>query len=197
MPQLHTRLSGYQVELSQVTQADIEQVRQWRNDPAIAQYMLSQEQISVEQQQAWFNKINGDNRQQHFIIRYKGEAIGVANIRAYYQGENLLNARLIEPGLYIASSRYRGNILAFSPALLLNDYCFNILGVPQLLAMVKASNQAALNYNAKLGYKILNSGELIEIRLNKHDYQQASASLQALLNRPVRQPTVKKETKHG
>lgn len=188
MTALKGTLSGYQVQLDSITQADIEQVRQWRNDPTVAQFMLSQVQISKQQQQAWFNKIVRDNSQQHFIIRYKEVAIGVANIKAYYQGENLLNARLIEPGLYIADERYRGNILAFSPTLLLNDYCFEVLGVEHLIAIVKATNTAALNYNLQLGYQIEGSGELIEIKLTKVAYERHAKGLKALLNRPPREP---------
>tara|TARA_R110000868_G_scaffold250297_1_gene506804 strand:+ start:1432 stop:2004 length:573 start_codon:yes stop_codon:yes gene_type:complete len=186
MSELSTGLSGYQIQLKPMQQADIEQVRLWRNDPEVARHMLSQDKISTEQQQAWFKKISGDKRQQHFIIYYKDQAIGAANIRAYYQGESLENARAIEPGLYIADEKYRGNILAYSPTLLLNDYCFEVLGVQKLVAVVKASNTAALNYNLKLGYKVESSGDLLEISLNQTDYQHHSKILKALLNRPAR-----------
>ena len=193
MSTLSKGLSGYQIQLKPMQQADIEQVRLWRNDPEVAQHMLSQDEISAEQQQAWFNKISVDKRQQHFVIFYKDKPIGAANIKAYYQGENLENARAIEPGLYIADERYRGNIVAFSPTLLLNDYCFEVLGVQKLVAVVKASNVAALNYNLKLGYKVENAGDLLEISLNYADYQQHSKTLKALLNRPVR--TTKNEVR--
>ncbi|WP_340678131.1 GNAT family N-acetyltransferase [Paraglaciecola sp.] len=186
MTLLSHSLNGYQVQLKSMSQADIEQVRLWRNDPQVAQHMLSQDSISAEQQQAWFNKIKDDKRQQHFVINYKGQAIGAANIRAYFQGENLHNARAIEPGLYIADERYRGNILAFSPTLLLNDYCFEVLGAQKLMAVVKASNTAALNYNLKLGYQVEKSGDLLEISLNYADYQDSTKGLKALLNRPAR-----------
>ncbi|KXI27908.1 GNAT family N-acetyltransferase [Paraglaciecola hydrolytica] len=183
---LLTQLQGYQVRLDAVTQDDLEMIRQWRNDPSVAQFMLSQESISTEQQQAWFKKISRDFSQQHFVIFYKNEAIGVANIKAYYQGETLDNARVIEPGLYIADNRYRNNILAFAPTLVLNDYCFEVLGVQALLAVVKADNLAALNYNTKLGYQIEKQAELVEIRLNQADYQHHTHGLKALLNRPAR-----------
>jgi RimJ/RimL family protein N-acetyltransferase len=181
------KLSGYQVILTEVCEDDIETIRQWRNDPAVSQYMLSQGIISVEQQQAWFNKIRRDNRQQHFVIHYKNQAIGVANIKACYPGESLGTARAIEPGLYIADEKYRNNILAFAPSLVLNDYCFDELSCKQLKAIVKGGNLAALNYNQKLGYQIEKYNEspvgLVEIRLNKTDYQQHTVKLKALLSR--------------
>ena len=176
-------LQGYQVVLRPLLQEDLEQVRLWRNDPAISQFMLSQDEISAEQQQAWYCNIEGDDSQQHFVILYKDEPIGAANIKARYQGQSLSEAKVVEPGLYIANERYRNNILAFAPTLLLNDYCFDQLGVTSLVAVVKADNSAALNYNLKLGYRIDKKGELIEISLRKGDYQQHSSLLKALLSR--------------
>ncbi len=180
-------LSGYQVVLNEVTKSDIELIRQWRNDPNVSQYMLCQDIISQKQQLAWFKKIQLDTSQQHFVIHYKGLPIGVANIRTYYQGESLNTARAIEPGLYIANDKYRNNILAFAPTLLLNDYCFEQLGCQELKAIVKADNTAALNYNAKLGYQIEkhteNQADVIAITLHKNDYQQHTVQLKALLSR--------------
>lgn len=180
-------LSGYQVILKEVCEDDIECIRQWRNDPGVSRYMLSQDIISAEQQRTWFNKIQRDDSQQHFVIHYKNQAIGVANIRACYSGESLKTARAIEPGLYIAREKYRNNILAFAPTLVLNDYCFEYLACKQLKAVVKGDNLAALNYNQKLGYQIEKHSEspveLIEIRLNKADYQQHTVQLKALLSR--------------
>ncbi|MCC2615109.1 GNAT family N-acetyltransferase [Aestuariibacter halophilus] len=176
-------LQGYQVTLTPVGEDDLDLLRQWRNDPDIARQMLSQEPISEEQQQAWFKKISRDPAQQHFVIRFRDEPIGSANIKACGPGKTLKTATTIEPGLYIGDPRYRQNILAFAPTLVLNDYCFEQLGVQQLRAVVKATNTAALNYNQKLGYRTLNSGDLVEITLNFEDYQQHTRAMKALLSR--------------
>jgi RimJ/RimL family protein N-acetyltransferase len=185
MVELRRQLNGYQVTLQAVVEDELERIRQWRNNPSVAQFMLSQDTISEEQQRAWFKKISRDLSQQHFMIYYKNQAIGVANIKSYYQGETLFNARIIEPGLYIADERYRGNILAFAPSLMLVDYCFDVLRTNNLIAVVKADNQAALNYNEKLGYKIEKQGELVELTLNKDDYQKKTQGLKTLFNLPV------------
>lgn len=185
-PLIPNKLAAYQVELNQITQADLEQVRAWRNDPNVAKYMLSQQEISQEQQQAWFQKICRDPSQVHFMIVYKSQAIGVANIRAFYQGEDVSNARVIEPGLYIGHEKYRNNLLAFAPTLVLNDYCFETLKVESLKAVVKADNQAALNYNQKIGYTVDKQAELVEISLIDSNYQQSTKVLKSLLSRPAK-----------
>lgn len=176
-------LSGYSVSLRPVIESDLEQLRVWRNDPQVSQYMLSQDIISAEQQLAWFKKIQRDPSQLHFIIEYKQQPIGSANIKARGIGKTLQQADVIEPGLYIALEQYRNNIVAFAPTLLLNDYCFEQLRCQCLRAIVKPDNQAALHYNQKLGYKIITNGELIEIELNFDDYQAHTQGLKALLSR--------------
>ena len=178
-----TPLAGYSVELLPVAEDDLEMIRQWRNSPAVSQYMLSRDEISQEQQLAWFKKLQRENNQQHWVIYYKNQAIGSANIKACYKGQELSTATAIEAGLYIADERYRGNIIAFAPALLINDYCFSTLNTGQMLAVVKPSNTAALNYNQKLGYKIQQRGELITLTLTKQDYQQATQLIKQFLSR--------------
>lgn len=177
-------LQGYQVTLRPVQQADLEQLRAWRNQQDVSQFMLSQDTISREQQQAWFNRICTSESEAHFIIEYKGEGIGSANIKARGIGARLAKAKCIEPGLYIANPKYRNNILAFSPTLLLNDYCFETLQALTLRAVVKPENAAALKYNQKIGYREVSRSELVEIELNFDDYQRHTAMIKGLLSRP-------------
>lgn len=177
------KLTGYQIELSTVTEEDLPLMRSWRNSPDVSQFMISQESISEEQQLAWFNKIQRDTTQHHYVIFYKSQPIGSANIKSRGVNISLQQASVVEPGLYIGVEKYRNNILAFAPTLLLNDYCFNTLGVKKLVAVVKADNQVALNYNKKIGYKVDNQGELIDISLNFEDYQQHTKQLKGFLSR--------------
>ncbi len=177
------RLQGYGVVLRAIEVNDLETLRTWRNDPQVSQFMLSQEPITAEQQSAWYAHIQRAHNQQHFVIEYKGQAIGSANVKTRGIAENLLHAQTLEPGLYIGEAAYRQNIVAFAPTLLLNDYCFETLGCKRLRAVVKAENQAALNYNQKLGYRIVEHGDLIEIELNFEDYQTHTRMLKGLLSR--------------
>ncbi|MBC3765031.1 GNAT family N-acetyltransferase [Neptunicella marina] len=178
-------LKGYQVVLRDINQDDLSMLRDWRNSAEVSRYMLSQEQITAEQQLAWFNKIQRDESQQHWIIEYKQQAIGSINIKANTVGKKLTEAKELEVGLYIADNRYRGNIVAFAPTLLVNDYCFNQLGVEALIAVVKTDNQAALSYNQKLGYQLQKQQDNLQhIRLNQANYEQATSTIKQLLSRP-------------
>lgn len=180
------KLFGYQVVLKPVEQADLEMMRNWRNDPEISSLMLSQSHISKEDQQRWFEGICNAEDQGHWVINYKNIPIGVANIRAVQAGVPLPQAKAIEPGLYIADNRYKGNILAFAPSLLLADYCFEELGAEQLQARVKPENQGAIRYNQQLGYDNSTTGKLVEMILTKPAYQQATRKIKTLLSRVPR-----------
>ncbi len=175
-------LEGYQIKLVQIQESDLEMLRLWRNDPKVSQYMLTQETISAEQQCKWFEKIKRDPKQLQFVIYYKDNPIGAANLRAI-DGESIHEATILEPGLYIYEDKYRANLLTFAPTLLLNDYCFYELGAETLRAVVRPDNIAALNYNQKLGYKVATEGALVEIELDKVSYEQASQPLKGLLSR--------------
>lgn len=180
-------LSGYQVTLRDVAQDDLEMIRNWRNDPETRQHMLSQETISPEQQSAWFDRLQSDPCQRQWLILYRDKPIGVASIKSVDDGTPLDAASRVEPGLYIADLAYRGNILAFAPTLLMNDYCFGQLGASELQATVKEDNEAALGYNRKLGYReVERQSGLVRIALGPEDYEVSAAPIKAFLSRPVR-----------
>lgn len=180
----------FSVELRPLQRAQLELLRQWRNDPIIAAPMLQQQLISAEMQQQWFNRIQQDQRQAQFVIYYKEEAIGACNLKSA-DGLELGQSETIESGFYLAHPRFRGTLLAFFPALALNQYCFERLNCKTLLAQVKLSNHAALRFNEKLGYRrqpdhvIVQTGskqsgfetvELAVFKLSETDHQHAAAT---------------------
>ncbi len=146
-------IRAYGVDLTPVLATDLPQLRTWRNSPDIAAQMLDQRQISPEAQQLWFSRISNDASQQHFVIRYKDQPVGACNLKQP-DGEAITGSAILESGFYLADPRFRGSMLAFFPALALNQYCFQTLGCTTLLAHVKLDNQAALRFNQQLGYQM-------------------------------------------
>lgn len=176
-------LSGYQVELLPMTQAHQSQMRSWRNQEEIRQQMLSDEMISEEQQQAWFKKTRLDPKQLHWVIKFRDQLIGATNVKSLETGKTAEQASLLEPGLYIGEQRYQGNIVAFAPTLAMYDFCFEQLGTKRFRAVVKRSNQNALSYNQKLGYKIVEDNALSVLELDVENYRQATAPIKQFLSR--------------
>lgn len=180
-------LAGYQVLLRPVAEQHLEQLRLWRNSKHVKQYMLTQEEITQEQQLAWFAHISRSNNQLHFVIEYRDQLIGSCNIKIRGNHSNINDATHFELGLYIGEPKYLANIIAFAPTLVLNDYCFSTLSAEKLYAVVKPENQPALRYNQKLGYQVTTQNGLIELTLTKSDYQQHSHLIKRLLDRPNKQ----------
>ncbi len=145
-------IRAYGVELSPVVAADLSQLRTWRNSPDIAMQMLDQRPISAEAQLHWFAHISADPSQQHFVIRYKDVPVGACNLKQP-DAAAVAGSAVLESGFYLADPRFRGSMLAFFPALALNQYCFQTLGCTTLLANVKLDNSAALRFNQQLGYQ--------------------------------------------
>lgn len=181
-------VSGYKVTLEPLEEADIMQLREWRNSDFIRHKMVSAETITEAQQREWFNKIKTDPQQCHWVVRYKGAAIGATNLKtlAGDSAASVFRAEIVEPGLYIGEPAFQGNILAFSPTLALYDYCFDCLKIKTLQATVKADNHSALNYNKKLGYEAVaksEDGRWTTLRITHKGYDDAATSIKRFLSR--------------
>lgn len=184
--QLNTPLEGYQVLLKPVTKQHLEQLRLWRNSEHVRRFMLTQDEITQEQQLAWFAHICRSQNQKHYVIEYRQQLIGSCNLKVMGNTVDIQEAKHFEIGLYIGEPKYLANIIAFAPALVLNDYCFTTLNAELLHAVVKPENQAALRYNQRLGYQKASQTELIELTLNESDYQKSSQIIKRLLDRPAK-----------
>ena len=116
-------ISNYGVTLRRLTEDKIEMIRNWRNDPKIAQYMEYKEYISPEMQKKWFDKINNDNNY-YFLIVVDNKEIGLINIRDidYEKREG-------EGRIYIYDDEYLNSDISFRSVLLLFDFGFEKLGL--------------------------------------------------------------------
>ena len=175
------RIEKFSVLLKRLDRNMLEQVRQWRNDPQVSKHMFTQDIISPEQQLAWFKALEPDPSRAYFVIHFKDEAIGVANLTAA-NGVDLAAADLIYSGFYLGPNRYRGTVIAFFPALALNDYCFNELSCKQLAAQVKSENRAAIRFNQSLGYEIAEEKDgAVLMLLNRIGYLNALDNLKRFI----------------
>jgi UDP-4-amino-4,6-dideoxy-N-acetyl-beta-L-altrosamine N-acetyltransferase len=180
---LPSSINKYGIELRQLASSEIELVRQWRNHPEVAQYMISQQQITQEQQQQWFEKLQHSDDQQVFVAYYKDNPIGVANCKAL-NGEPLTTASQIEPGVYMApDSRYRGTIMAFAPAVALNEALFEYTACNQLIAHVIHSNRGAIRFNQTMGYEQIptEQKDLVRMQLTEDNFLKAKEKIARLL----------------
>ncbi|WP_419147782.1 GNAT family N-acetyltransferase [Pseudoalteromonas 'SMAR'] len=179
---MKTKLTGYAVELKQLTEADMEQVHAWRNLPEVREKMLNTQPIPWREHEAWYINMLGCDKQCHFKIIFRGKGVGVISVRAT---EPLQFASKAEIGIYIAEPECKGNLIAFSPSLLLIDYLFEALNFMALESLVRQDNREALRYNKVLGYKVTacDTSDLLKIELTPESYAAATKKIKAFLSR--------------
>ncbi len=165
--------SRYGVTLKPLTEDMLEIVRQWRNDPVIAEQMLDKHHITALEQQQWFSRLQNDRSRAYWVAWFKGEPIGVASLV-----DISLEQGSAAPGMYIYPDKYRNNIVPFCVAFALNDFAFEVMGLNLLFGKVYQSNVASLRFHQKSGYTLESTkDELIFMQLTCADYEEAKAPI--------------------
>lgn len=139
-------IESYGVVLEALSSDHLEMVRAWRNDPKISRFMLSQNHITEQMQKEWFAKLD-IKLSPHFVIKYAGNYVGLCSAKR----ENF-QQKYCETGMYIYEDDLSLALVPFRAALLLNDFCFEQLGVEQIKIYVLQDNTKALRFNRTLGY---------------------------------------------
>jgi UDP-4-amino-4,6-dideoxy-N-acetyl-beta-L-altrosamine N-acetyltransferase len=158
-------VTKYGITLSRLTENKIELIRQWRNDPKIAQYMEFKEYITPEMQVTWFNKINNESNY-FFIIEFEEKEIGLINIKEIDEKEG-------EAGIFIFDDTYLNSDVSFRASLCLNDFGFETLHLKRMKAHILRTNKRAIQFNKLIGYKIAENQDSILNQLyylTKEDY---------------------------
>ena len=159
------KITKYGVTLVRLTEDKIELVRNWRNDPKIAQYMEFKDYITPEMQLNWFNKINND-KNFYFIIEYNNEEIGLVNVKDidYVKKEG-------EAGIFIYNDECLNSTISFQVSLCLYDFCFEDLKLEQMIAHIIHDNKRAIKFNKMIGYQVLPDQEIRNNQLYILTYQ--------------------------
>ena len=141
-------MNNSEVEFLPVTEADLETIRKWRNSPEVSQYMYTNDYITEQQQQQWFNRISEDKTQQYWVISYLGKKIGLVGI---YN----INTRFksCHWTFYLGELAERGLKTGSKVEFKLIDYVFNILGFNKLIGEVFSFNQKGIAMHEKFGFR--------------------------------------------
>jgi len=138
------------IYLTAVSKQNIEQLRQWRNNPELRQFFREYREISKETQEKWFEeKVLGDPNQINFEIHdnESGKLIGHCGIFyikwVYGTGEF---------GIYIGDNNFRGKGYGKSSLISLVNYGFETLSLHRIFAEVYSNNDAIKLYK-KIGFK--------------------------------------------
>ncbi|MBW0177662.1 UDP-4-amino-4,6-dideoxy-N-acetyl-beta-L-altrosamine N-acetyltransferase [Sediminibacterium sp.] len=170
-------ITGVSVDLKEMDETDIEQVRQWRNSREVSAHMLSQQIISQEQQVKWFETVRNNATQCYFVIMAKnGNKLGVVN---FSKIEHVTGTA--EPGLYIGEASERNSLYGMEAYYLLLKYGFEELNLQKVYGTALVSNPTAMKMNKSFGYAVDEivkdgimvdgvPGDLVKLHLLRKDF---------------------------
>jgi UDP-4-amino-4,6-dideoxy-N-acetyl-beta-L-altrosamine N-acetyltransferase len=73
-------MPGLDIGFRRLGEAQLEQVRTWRNSPDVARYMYTDQEITADQHRAWFERISRDPSASYWVIELEGGPVGLANV---------------------------------------------------------------------------------------------------------------------
>lgn len=161
------QINRYGIALKRLTEVDIEMVRQWRNDPKIAQHMFYKVAITPEQQREWFLSVN-NMANFFFLIYHQSTPIGLINISSIDWEKGTAYT-----GLFIYDNNYLASDVPVMASLAMLDVFFLLFGLQHVYAKVKGDNIIAHQYNTTLGFSRTKKIELglgYEYELTHTDY---------------------------
>lgn len=172
-------IKNFGVTLSQLTIEDIELVRYWRNSKDISRFMEYRKFITEEEQKKWFVGLD-PLRDFYFLINRNGIKTGLIHTSAVDW-----NLKTAHAGLFIWDKNYLGTPVPVMASLAMLQCFFENLGMEKYFAKVARNNNAAINYNTALGFRLhekSKEGGFNFYILEKDDYRKSSAKLKKLAN---------------
>lgn len=137
-------IDGKKIFLAAVERENIEQLRQWRNNPSLKKYFREYREISSYMQENWFkNKVIGDSEQVNFEI-HDGESNKLIGHCGLYYIEWI--HRHAEFGIYIGDDEFRSGGYGSDALRTLVGYGFNDLNLNKIWCEVYDNNDALQVY---------------------------------------------------
>ena len=141
--------SRYGLKLHVLKEKDIEMVRQWRNNPVVANNFEFREYITPEMQKEWFRSVNNINNL-YTIIEYRDEMIGVINIKNIDWERSAC-----EGGIFIPDTRYHQNVIPAIVSYITTEIIFSVFDWNIAYAHVMKENKSVQQFVKSLGYELM------------------------------------------
>jgi len=176
--------SGYGLTIIPVRPADIRVLRRWRNSPAISQQMTDTRYISPHQQRCWYEYIQSNLNEAHWVAWVRNVRAGYMNLkgRGSLDEESSLGG-----GLYVGDSPVRHGLLGYGLALMQLRIAFKVLNADCYTTRFRAQNQSAEKFNKQLGYRVCSRDDaFVTIEITPIEYEKAEERLSRYFSASVR-----------
>jgi UDP-4-amino-4,6-dideoxy-N-acetyl-beta-L-altrosamine N-acetyltransferase len=135
------------ISLRNVTPADKEMIRTWRNLAEIRKYMYTDHVITPEEHNAWFQRITADSSCKYWIIVCDDEDVGLVNLYAIDRH----NERCYW-AFYVVSSNVRGKGVGTFCEYFVLQHVFDDLKLNKLCCEVLDFNQGVVRMHKSFGF---------------------------------------------
>ena len=137
------------IKLRDITKADKDKIRNWRNLPEVSKYLYTDQYITPEAHEEWFNYVTCDPSRCYWIINCDDEDVGIV----YLYDIDYTNKRCFW-AFYIASPNVRGKGVGSFVEYSVLKHVFDHLEMNKLCAEVLKFNQPVTNMHKGFGFKI-------------------------------------------
>jgi len=169
----------YGITLINLTEKDIELVRNWRNDPIVVRNYEFRDFITPEMQKKWFKSIRNINNA-YFVIIYEGKKVGVINAR------NIdWEKQTIESGIFIPDPAVYNTFVPAIIAVMMTDLFFRAFNWEKVYAHIMKTNTPMIRFNETLGYTLCEGQEDVVnqmYELARERFEQKSGKLMKALD---------------
>ncbi|PXY00346.1 UDP-4-amino-4,6-dideoxy-N-acetyl-beta-L-altrosamine N-acetyltransferase [Halomonas sp. LBP4] len=131
--------------LRPLQEADLAQVRQWRNHPEVRRYMYTRHEIGEAEHRAWFLRSQEDPHRHLLLAEREEQPFGFVNIQLVDA-----DAQRADWGFYLAPDAPRGSGQALGLAAL--THAFGQLGLHKLCGEALDRNDRSLRFHERLGF---------------------------------------------
>lgn len=133
--------------LRNLEKGDLELVLRWRNSEHIRKFMYRDNIISLDEHQAWFNRIEKDKTKIYLIFLHKDQPVGLL----YFTEIDYLNSNCMW-GFYLGESdipKGSGTVMGYQAM----NYIFDQKGMRKVSGEVLGFNEPSRKFFRRLGFR--------------------------------------------
>lgn len=144
----------------------LELVRQWRNSSAVNQHMITQEYISREQQQQWYQSRNSE-LEAYFIAQYLGDSIGM-----FYWTDINQEASSIQTHGFVGETQWHNTPVSSLAIVAFYQLCFQRFNM--VWGRILKTNKNFLSLHETLSASFTDQGNYMLCELDKNTFDRSS-----------------------
>jgi UDP-4-amino-4,6-dideoxy-N-acetyl-beta-L-altrosamine N-acetyltransferase len=136
-------MQGY---LRKMVEADLPLVLQWRNHPEVRRHMYTRHEITPEEHEQWFARLDHDETQHAMIFVINETPLGYVNFK------KTATPTIADWGFYLAPDAPKGTGSRLGTAAL--NYAFRQMTLHKLCGQVLGYNEKSKLFHLRLGFKL-------------------------------------------